>query len=185
MTGEGRVPRGQPTGGEFTAQHRAESDISLAGPKPGSIEYRIAESKAIAASHSGFDLDGGYDAVKADDAGTLSYLNNGKLHNDAGPAKQFLNGRAEYRVDGKLHNPYDGPTLITEHGRFGFHRNGKAIATPDVDKQLFGLVKGIHDGFYDTQWARHHGASLMNNDLDAFDDYFDAVSRHTNPNTDN
>jgi hypothetical protein len=176
MTEERRAPKGQPTGGEFTAKQYTEGDIVLRAAEPGTLEYRIAESKAIAASHTGFDLYGGFDTVKADDAGTLSYFNNGKLHNDAGPAKQFLNGRVEYRVDGKLHNPYDGPTLITEFGRMAFHRNGKKINAPEPEAQLHGLVRGTRAGFYDIQWVRHHGAELIGGDLDTFDRYFERIS---------
>ena len=173
MVGENRVPRGRPAGGEFAGRNRIDSDVELASPQPGSLEYRIAESREIAASHSGIDRVGGFDAVKVDGAGTLSFFRNGKLHNDSGPAKLHLNGRAEYRVDGKLHNDFDGPTPITERGDLAFHRQGKKINPPAADVQLVGLADGIRAGFYDIQWARHRGAELIGGDLQTFDDFYE------------
>ena len=62
--------------------------------------------------------------VKVNASGTKSWLLNGKLHREDGPAIEYANGDKEWYLNGELHRE-DGPAIEDANGSKVWFLNGK------------------------------------------------------------
>jgi len=64
--------------------------------------------------------------VKVNPNGTKSWLLNGKLHREDGPAIEYANGNKEWYLNGKCHRE-DGPAVEYTNGTKCWYLNGKKL----------------------------------------------------------
>ena len=71
--------------------------------------------------------------------GTVRYRQNGKLHNEHGPAVTWADGTVLYYLNGKFHND-KGPALRRDNGYVEYWLNDKRVTEAQVMKPLDGTI---------------------------------------------
>jgi len=138
-TNPNRQPKGQPTGGQFSAKANPEAEVELGAQPTRSVSSDGTERWIL---NGQLHRDDGPAVIGAD--GTEKWYQHGQLHRGDGPAVTYPDGTELWWQHGQLHRG-DGPAVIGDDGTEQWWQSGQKIdpPTPSPARLSVDAIRGI------------------------------------------